>query len=438
VLSSPIGEEGGTALASRPILFIERSPGLSGSSISLGHILAHIDRHRYEPYAALSQPEQREYVQRHVHPAVETRTLTPRRSLKSRWIGRAGLRGARACRAERPLHWLMSVADVGAVEAEYLCRLYAFARDRRVVGIHQNNGFDVAAVILARLLRVPIVAYQRGAEWDSFLVRRLVRWVDLYLANSLATRDCLVALGVPVERIVVLYPPVALPAHDFRAEAAALRREFGISTSAPCFGILGKLVPWKGQAVFLRAAQRVLQAVPGARALVVGDVQGSPAAYRAELRALARELGIADRVVFTGFRADVPAVLALLDVVAHASVRPEPFGRVIVEAMAMAKPVVATRAGGPVEILTEGETGFLIPPDDPELLANRLIQLLGDAQLRGKIGEAARRKVSVCFSIERHMRTLHEVYGSTFGGGRRAAPAGRHAVPGGAETETSG
>ena len=159
----------------------------------------------------------------------------------------------------------------------------------------------------------------------------------------------------------------------------------------------------------------MLEKVPDAYAFVVGGVPAGDHDYETALHSLAADLGIADRLVFTGYRADLPDILKVLDVVVHASVQPEPFGRVIVEAMAMGRPVVASNAGGPTEIIDDGQTGFLVPPNDDEALATRIVELLQDPTMAERIGEAGRRAAVEKFSAESHVRLVKEVYAKVLG-----------------------
>jgi glycosyltransferase involved in cell wall biosynthesis len=195
------------------------------------------------------------------------------------------------------------------------------------------------------------------------------------------------------------------------APPTVTRDAFGVASTSPCFGIIGMLLPWKGHAVFLHAAQRVFERVPNARAFVVGAAPHGDKHYEGELRALAKDLGIADRVIFTGFRPDVPDVLKLLDVVVHASITPEPFGRVIAEAMAMRRPVIASSAGGPTEIIEDGRTGFLVPPRDHAAMADRVVALLTNPALAQKIAEAGFQEARDRFSADVHAQRVQRVYG---------------------------
>ena len=153
--------------------------------------------------------------------------------------------------------------------------------------------------------------------------------------------------------------------------------------------MIGRLAPWKGQSVFLRAFAQAF-AGTDVRAMVVGAALFGEEAYEQELRELADELGVGDRVDFLGFRSDVAVLMTQMDICVHASVVPEPFGQVIVEAMAAGIPVVAAAGGGAAEIVTDGESALTHPPGDADALAGALTRLAGDAGLRERLAGAGR------------------------------------------------
>ncbi|MDO8475201.1 MAG: glycosyltransferase [Candidatus Rokubacteria bacterium] len=394
------------------ILFIENSVGLAGSTVSLCTLLNYLDPDVFKAHIVLSRPGQATYLLEHLRRPGDLTVIQPRRSLKQsdvvqRLVDRLG--------GQRPrLHRLAlqtaSMLDLFVVTIPYTWRLYQWTKRRKIQLVHQNNGFDLGSLLLARILRVPLVAYQRGDEWNSPAVRRLARGVRRFIANSTTTLKSLTALGIPSGRVSVIYPPLDLETLRTGRSSAVTRETFGVDASSPCFGILGMLLPWKGHAVFLNAAKRVFERIPKARAFVIGAAPQATKEYEAEVRVLARELGIADRVIFTGFRPDVPDMLELLDVVVHASIAPEPFGRVITEAMAMRRPVIAAGAGGPTEIIEDGRTGLLFPPGDAEALADRIIMLLEDPSLAEQIASAGYSDVRRRFSGETHSTLVQHVY----------------------------
>ncbi len=406
------------------VALIEGSIGLSGSTLSLCALVKRLDRSRFTPLVVVSRPEQETYARARLGEATSITRLSPRRGLKAAFWARRGLRAR-----------LAAAADLLLVTLPHALALRRFIRSHGIEIVHHNNGFDEATVALCRALGLPLVVYQRGDEWNSWLVRWLAPLATRYIANSETTRRDLLALGIPPGIISVIFPPVDLA--DFTEEAGAergrvpSRATLGIDPAAPCFGIVGQLQGWKGQKVFLRAARQVLEARPDARAWIIGSAPDGSEAYAAELRALASSLGIADRVIFTGFVRDVPGFVRLLDVVVHASTYPEPFGRVIVEAMLVGRPVVASDAGGPREIIRPEQTGLLVPPGDDAALAKAILRLIEDPVLRARIAAAAREDAVRRFSAEEHARQVAEVYDEALG---RVGPVGRPGLAASAST----
>lgn len=185
-----------------------------------------------------------------------------------------------------------------------------------------------------------------------------------------------------------------------------LQHELDIPASAPTVGVFGRLAPWKGQHVLIDA----LTNLPDVHALVVGSPMfDGDDSYANDLRQRAKQKGVNRRVHFLGFRDDIPRLLHYVDIVAHTSVAPEPFGRVIVEGMLSGKPVIATRAGGPTEIIGEPKTGFLVPPGEPDALATAIQYLISHPERALSIGAAARASARERFSVNEMQRKVHEI-----------------------------
>ena len=181
---------------------------------------------------------------------------------------------------------------------------------------------------------------------------------------------------------------------------ATVRRRYNIADSAPVVGMLGRLRPWKGQERFLRTANKVSQAIPQARFLVIGGTPlGDAGTYPEELKALVDDLVLTDRAILTGQIDDVPAALAALDLFVHPG-DPEPFGLVNIEAMAMELPVVAFNHGALPEIVADGKSGVLVTPGDLEALSETITGLLQDPDRMKSMGHAGRKIVEDRFTIE--------------------------------------
>jgi glycosyltransferase involved in cell wall biosynthesis len=189
----------------------------------------------------------------------------------------------------------------------------------------------------------------------------------------------------------------------------------GLSPAPPGtirIGLVATFARWKGHEVFLDAAARVAAAEPCRFYVIGGPIyhsQGSQYSLE-ELRRHAKALGLVGRLGFTGYLADSAAALRALDVVVHASTRPEPFGRVIVEGMACGRAVVAIREGGAAELFEDGVNALGCPPRDPHALARTLNGLIADPTLRRRLGDAGRVATLACFDRRRLAERWSQVY----------------------------
>lgn len=214
----------------------------------------------------------------------------------------------------------------------------------------------------------------------------------------------------PRRRTRVVYPSVDLA--DFSPAAlpppAEARIRVGLGAGGPVVGMVARLERWKGCDIFLEAAAIVSAQWPDARFVIVGGPHFADPVFPDQLHARAGALGLGDRFILTGHRTDVPVWVQGMDVVVHAS-RLEPFGMVVVEAMALGKAVVAAAAGGPLEVVRDGLNGRLCPVGDPAALAAIIGELLADPELRARLGYQARKAVEVRFGAQRLARDVADV-----------------------------
>lgn len=292
-------------------------------------------------------------------------------------------------------------------------RVAAEARTCDVLYANSQKSLVIAALAARRTGR-PLVWHLRDLltpEHVSGLNRRTAvalanTSAKLVIGNSAATAAAFVAAGGRRSLAAVVHNGIDPRPFD---DAVADSGGAAVPPGAPVVGVFGRLAPWKGQHVLLDALPRL----PGVHALVVGDALFGEEAYAERLRARARELGVAARTHFLGFRGDVPALMKACDVVVHTSTSPEPFGRVLVEAMLAGRPVVASAAGGALEVVEDGVSGLLAPPGSSVALAAVVERLLGDPCLRRRLRRAGRQRAlerfalaPMCALIERHLRDL--------------------------------
>ena len=300
-----------------------------------------------------------------------------------------------------------------------LIALYRLMRRERPQVVHTHAAKPgVLGRVAARLAGVPVVVHTFHGHilhgyygpWMSWLLRRMERMLahlsDRIIAVSEQVKQDLVRYGVaPPEKICVI--PLGLeldPFLDGDVHRGALRRELGVPSDVPLVGIVGRIFPIKNHRLFLGAAALVAAKEPGARFVVVGD-----GTLRADMEALARELDIGERTIFTGWRRDLPKVYADLDVLVVSSDN-EGTPVSAIEAMASGCPVVATRVGGLPDLIEDAEVGHLVAPRDAEAMAGAILGLLGDGDRARRMGQSARRRVQDRYRAERLCGDIEALY----------------------------
>ena len=257
----------------------------------------------------------------------------------------------------------------------------------------------------ALLAGVPAIYYQVGLP-DDGAVDRLSRLAPA--AGALACSEFVASLQQSRVRHHVLSVP---PAVDFTrfSEAAKqprpkVRRRLGLDAEPPIVGIVGRMQRWKGMHVFVEAMALVIKKVPDCQGVIVGGVFKLEPEYEPWLRERIKALGMEEKIRMVGMQRNVPEWMQAMDVFVHAS-ELEPFGMVVIEAMSLGKPVVATRPGGPVEIITDGSDGQLVTWNKPDELAEAILKFLLDPEWACSVGERAKQR-SKEYTMEKYAERL--------------------------------
>jgi glycosyltransferase involved in cell wall biosynthesis len=228
------------------------------------------------------------------------------------------------------------------------------------------------------------------------------------LCNSDAIRRRFQKNGRQNPRAITIINGVDTQTFNPSISGAAIREEFGIDAGTPLVGIVGRIDPNKGHDVLIEATAQILPTV-SFRLMIVGTPPPEAAGWANQLRYDLLKYRIDSHVIFTGFREDVPQILAALDLLVLASEK-EGCSRTVIEAMAMGKPVLGTNTGGTPELVVDGVTGVLIPPKQPEALAGALAKMLTDREKMRRMGAAGLRRVLEHLTIEAHIRKTEAVY----------------------------
>jgi glycosyltransferase involved in cell wall biosynthesis len=308
----------------------------------------------------------------------------------------------------------------------------ALARDRIDI-VHAYNFYsNVFALPAARLAGTPVViASIRDTgpyltPRQRFAQRAACRFAHHLLVNADAVKTWLVADGYAAGNITVIRNGLDLARFPGRGPDLALRRDLGVPPDAPLVAMLARLDPQKGVEDFLDAAALVAARVEGAHFLIIGDnALTSGPGYRLELEARAARLGLARRVVFTGFRLDVPRLLSQVAVSVLPSLS-EGLSNTLLESMAAGVPVVATRIGGNPEVVEHGATGWLVPPRDAAALGESIVSILLDPDRAVSFGRRARARVDEHFSLRRMVSETETFYERTLALARPRSVAPAH------------
>jgi len=392
------------------ILILDNSFTFGGAINSLCHLLRALNKDKFVPILVTGQPE--EYLEKnftctwyHYVPKLPWVNNRIYRKLITLPIFRLNFFRAIFNRL-RFLYWFIFITIPESLI------YYRLGRKHKVNVVHLNNilGSQLAGILAAKLLRVPCVAHLRDFEVIHPLIRFYTRLIDHHVAISKAIRDNLVELGAPLERISLVYDAIDLNEFNTKVDNTYLSKEFSAQSKGPRFGIFGRVVEWKGIREFILSANYVIKEIPDATAFIVGDFSDGTQDFMNEMIRLTRNLGIGNRVIFTGYRTDIPAFMKFMNVVVHASITAEPFGMVLIEGMAMSKPIVATSGGGPLDIVVEGKTGLLVKMKDSKSMARAISFLLQKPDLQKRMGRAGRSRVESEFSISRYANQMETIY----------------------------
>ena len=303
-------------------------------------------------------------------------------------------------------------------EARRFRKLFA---GRQLPLLHFNDTGCEAAPLGARMAGVPVLTgtlhalpgYDRpGMAWPRrFLEHASIRCLDVAIGVSEYTKwEWVRRTHVDPDRIRVIHNGIEVAAFVPRRPAAAVRAEIGIPAGCPIIGMTARLHPMKGHVYLLRAMPAVVRAVPDVHLVLAGAGE-----LRRPLEETAAQAGFAERVHFLGHRTDVADVTQIYDVAVLPSVTLECLPYTLMEAMALRKPVVASRFSGIPEVVADGVTGTLVPPRDPKALAVAIVDLLRDPDKARAFGEAGRRRVEEKFTLKRMLDETFALYEELLG-----------------------
>ncbi len=378
------------------VVYVQPSSEVGGSDIALFRLVAALDRTRFRPVVVLPGDG----------PLVVSLRAA---NIPVRFVPMLQLRPIRdpAYQLRFCLGFWPAVIQVARL-----------IRRERAQLVHSNSLYSLYGMWASLLVGRPHVWHIREIPGGPRLLRRalasMVRRgarrivpMTFAVAELFGPRDELDASIVPIP------DGIDVDAFHPSISGARIRTELGIDPDAPVVGFVARLDPWKGADVFVRAAAEIARQRPDARFIVCGGELRGYEGYAREICDLASDLGLDGRIAFTGWRytlGDIAEVMAAIDVLLHPPTGPEPFGLVLVEAMATARPVVASRIGGITEVVVDGLTGELVAPGNSHAAAAAVLRLLEDPARARRMGAAGRARAVEDFEVGAYAIRIEALY----------------------------
>lgn len=297
--------------------------------------------------------------------------------------------------------------------------MVALIKEKDIELVHLNEIFDVYGAMAAKVAGVPCVWHVRANLEPWRLMRFALPRIALKLADAIIVVSESVqthefrSQGINTSKIHVVHDPRPEEESFFPdCDGRSIREEFGIAHDGFLITLVAKLSRRKGHKVLIQALPEVLTHFPQSRVLIVGgEMEGRHhQEYAQEIKTLPPKIGVGDRVVFSGFRDDIPQIMAASDVIVHCSTYPDPFPGVVLQSMAMGKPVIASKVGGPLEQIQNGESGILVEPGDVAGLAWAICHLLSNERQRISIGDSGLRRLNSFIGVTEYAERIIDIY----------------------------
>ena len=389
------------------ILYVDQAVAFGGSLIVIGHIIDALDKNKFRPVvvAELDESTLKNHIKHDVPIYIKRRIYN-----YMHWMKTVKIIKKIPGKHLRKIVKYLCYGIQSLVNSAYIFSLIRVVIDEKIDLIHVNNGMNnFAPILVSILLKRKFIVHCHGIEYLDSKQRFVIEKVPKFIIISEFLKKKMIANHIPEDRMAVIPNPVKtkeIPPH----KVEALCKRYNIRKQDLVFGIVGRMMRWKGHIELLMAAKIVLRALPEAKLVIVGGASDGDTKNLKDITKLVDDSGFKDRIIFTGYMPDVSVFYKIIDVCVHCSIEPEPFGLVITEAMSYGVPVIASDLGAPKEIITDGENGFIVSPTETEKLAETIIKLLTDEDLRKRLGRNGKQHVESVYQLEAYGRSIEKVY----------------------------
>lgn len=288
-----------------------------------------------------------------------------------------------------------------------------FLRQNKIDLVHLNNSIvrNHDWMLGAQISGTTCITHERGINKTyPPIAKYYAKQLGAVVCISDAVRNNLVSKNVAANKLVTIYNGIDPKVLTDREYAQNIRGKHNIGPDELVIGVIGNIKRWKGQETAIRALAHVSRRYPSVKCLFVGDVSDADSVYMRHLLKETSRLNIEGNVVFVGFVDNVADYLSAMDIVLHTSIEPEPFGRVLIEAMSLRKPLIGANGGAVPEIIQDKETGLLFTPGNDAELAGCIMKILDEPSLSSEMAKRSFERVNELFHIDRHVQKVQELY----------------------------
>ncbi len=394
------------------IVYVENGIGYGGAAICMRHLVRNLDHTQFDSmvvtgrtgasYEEIAHETQWKYIPDH-----RFDTIKMKESLeKNQWINKIpGL----SFISNQLIARLDDLGNFLPFTIQLLWTCKQFKADL----IHANNEAvcNRASILVGKILHIPVISHVRG---DLDGTSQMTRWIyqkpTHFIPVSHWVSKNIAQFDIPQSKRTVIYDGLELDNLDVQADGHIFRNKLNLHEKNFVVGLVGLIIPWKGQDIFLDAAKILHKKIPQLKMLLVGGTPDVCTNFEKHLKQRIEQEELGDFIIFTGHQSDMNVVYNGLDVVVSASTSPEPLGTVVIESMALGRPLVAPNHGGAAEMADHNETALLFEPGNAESLAGAIFSFYSNKDLREKLGKAARTIALKTFAVESHVQNVQKVY----------------------------
>ncbi len=395
---------------------MENGIGYGGAIICLRHLVRNLDKERFLPLVITGRgtPQYQDIANEALWQHIPDRHIDSialrTKAASIEWLAKVPL--LKFC-----INQLIARADDLFNFLPFFIRLLWTSWRFKADLIHANNEpiCNRAALLVAKTLNIPCVCHVRGDPNGSHLSPWIYNLPQHFISvSNWVAKSMVEHLSVPREKISVVYDGIALDKLNINANGALFRQRFDVADNAFAVGLVGLLIPWKGQNVFIDAAKLLKGQIPNLKMLIVGGTPDDYLNYELELKQRIINEDLTDTIRFTGHLSEMMEVYKGLDIVVSASTSPEPLGTVVIEAMALACPLIVPNHGGGAEMVQDNETGLIFNTGDADSLAASILKFYQSKQLMDQLARNAQAKALNTFDVQQHATSVAAIYEKLF------------------------